>query len=52
VLHFGLQDASFGLTLNLPLPWPAGHIFGLAATTDKAASVSGGVIGWIEDDDE
>ena len=51
-LHFGLQDSSFGITLNLPVLIPAGHIFGLAATIDKAASISGGVIGWIEDDDE
>lgn len=43
-----LQDASEEVLLPLPLPLSAGHIVGLAVSSDKAASVSGGLIGWTE----
>jgi hypothetical protein len=44
-----LQDNSTTLSLNMPLPVEAGHIIGFNATCDKAATITAGFIGWIED---
>lgn len=44
-----LKDSSTTLSLNMPLPIEAGHIVGFNATSDKAAKITAGFIGWIED---
>lgn len=44
-----LQDNSTTLSLNVPLPVDAGHIVGFVATGDKAATITAGFIGWVED---
>lgn len=43
-----LQDASTALTLSMPLPVGAGHIVGFTVSTDKAAIVTAGFVGWVE----
>lgn len=48
-IGISLQDNSTTLSLNMPLPIEAGHIVGFNATCDKAATITAGFIGWIED---
>lgn len=49
--HFGveLQDNSLALTNKLPFPVGEGHIYGFVSSTDKAATVTAGITGWLED---
>lgn len=47
----GLQDGSAILADGALYAVPAGEIIALRATTDKAATVSGGFFGWLEDAD-
>lgn len=44
-----LQDSSTTLTLNMPLPVGPGQIVGFVATCDKAATITAGLTGWVED---
>jgi hypothetical protein len=44
-----LQDSSTTLALPLPLPVYAGQIVGFVATCDKGATITAGLIGWLED---
>ena len=45
----GLQDSSETFNLPVPLPFSAGTVIALTATTDKAATISGSWFGWLED---
>jgi len=49
--HAGIaaQDSAVALSLAMPVPFTAGTIIGLEADSDKAATLTGGFIGWIED---
>lgn len=44
-----VQDGSEALTLMEVIPFPEGTVIGMTTTTDKAATISGGWAGWIED---
>lgn len=44
-----LQDSTVTWTVPVPIPFPAGTVVGLLATTDKACLVTGSLFGWIED---
>lgn len=46
----GYQDNSFGINFALPFPFPAGAIFGMRATSDKSATITGDWFGWIENE--
>lgn len=48
VAGIALQDNSTTLSLTAPFPVNAGQIFGFIATTDKAATITAGYMGWIE----
>lgn len=48
VAGIALQDDSTTLSLTAPLPVGPGQIFGFVATTDKAATITAGYLGWIE----
>lgn len=43
-----LQDNSTTMSLPMPLPVSSGQIVGLIVSTDKGATVAGGLIGWVE----
>lgn len=47
----GLQDSSVILSDGALYAVPAGEIVALRATTDKGATITGGLYGWIEDVD-
>lgn len=47
----GLQDGSAILADGALYAIPAGEIIALRATTDKSATISGGLFGWLEDVD-
>lgn len=47
----GLQDGTVVLADGALYAVPAGEIIALRVTTDKAATISGGFYGWIEDAD-
>jgi hypothetical protein len=46
-----LQDSSVILSDGALYAVPAGEIVALRATTDKAATITGGLYGWLEDAD-
>jgi hypothetical protein len=48
VAGIALQDGSATLALTSPFPVNAGQIFGFVATSDKAATITTGYMGWIE----
>ena len=48
VAGIAMQDGSTTLSLTAPFPVNAGQIFGYVATTDKAATITAGYMGWIE----
>lgn len=45
-----VQDSSESLTSLAVMAFPAGTVVGLECTTDKAATVTAGFAGWIEDE--
>lgn len=49
--HMGveLQDNSLALTNKLPFPVGEGHIYGFVSSTDKSATLTAGITGWLED---
>ena len=42
------QDNSNGLTIQCPLTFTEGQVFGMTFTTDKAATITGSWFGWME----
>lgn len=46
----GVQDGSQAMTFDIPFVFSAGAVVGMTETTDKAATISGGMIGWLEDE--
>lgn len=49
VAAIALQDNSAVMSLNSPMAISAGVVFGMLATTDKAATIVGSWFGWLED---
>jgi len=45
----GVQDGSEALDFPLPIPFSAGTVIAMTATTDKDAAVNGDWFGWFED---